>query len=221
MWRDARLVLGKDLRVELRSRIALAEVAPFAIVVLVIFGLAFGPDRRTLENLAAGLFWVAVLLSTVLAVQRSFAIEAADDARDGLRLSGLDPAGVFAGKGAAIALQLVAIELVLAVVAAFLFDVHLSGAAALIGTCLAATVGLVAVGTVYGAVAARARVRETLLPLLFLPVVAPVLLAAVKASRAALAGTPSAGYGWLELIGVFAVVYAAVGAVAFGPLVED
>jgi heme exporter protein B len=63
-------------------------------------------------------------------------------------------------------------------------------------------------------------VRETILPVLFLPVVAPVLLAAVKASKAALAGTPSAGYGWLELLGVFAVVYALVGAVAFGPLLE-
>jgi len=221
MWRDALLVAGKDLRVELRSRVALAEVAPFALVVLVLFGLALGPDRSVLQNVATGLFWVAALLATVLAVQRSFAIEAADDARDGLRLSGLDPAGVFAGKGIAIAAQLVVIEIVLAVVAALLFDVHLSGGLTLVAICVAATTGLVAVGTVYGAVAARARVRETLLPLLFLPVVAPVLLAAVKASKAALAGTPSHGYGWLELLGVFAVVYVAVGAVAFGPLVED
>lgn len=221
MWRDAVLVAGKDLRVELRSRVALAEVAPFALVVLVLFGLALGPDRAVLENVAAGLFWVAVLLATVLGVQRSFAIEAADDARDGLRLSGLDPAGVFAGKALAIAAQLVVLEVALAIVAAFLFDVHLSGGLALVAICLAATIGLVAVGTVYGALAARARVRETLLPLLFLPVVAPVLLAAVKASKAALAGTASRGDGWIELLAVFALVYAAIGAVAFGTLVED
>ena len=221
MWHDAVLVAGKDLRVELRSRVALAEVVPFGLVVLVLFGLAIGPDHSVLQGVAAGLFWVAVLLATVLAVQRSFAIESADDARDGLRLSGLDPAGVFAGKGFAIAVQLVVLEAVLALVAAFLFDVHLSGALALVGICVAATVGLVAVGTIYGAVAARARVRETLLPLLFLPVVAPVLLAAVKASKEALAGTASRGDGWLELLAVFAVVYSAIGAVAFGALVED
>ncbi len=220
MWRDAALVAGKDLRIEIRSRVALAEVLPFGLVLLILFGLALGPGRLVLAEVAAGLFWVAVLLATILAVQRSFAIESADDASDGLRLSGLDPAGVFVGKALAIAAQLVALEIVLAVCGALLFDVHLKGAVVLVGVCAAATIGLVAVGTVYGVVAAGARVRETVLPVLFLPVVAPVLLAAVKASKAALAGTPSGGYGWLELLGVFAVVYVLVGAVAFGPLLE-
>lgn len=220
MWRDAALVAGKDLRIELRSRVALAEVLPFALVLLVLFGLALGPDHKVLAGVAAGLFWMAVLLATILAIQRSFAIESADDARDGLRLSGLDPAGVFAGKAAAIGAQLVLLEFVLAVAGAFLFGVHLNGLLALFATCAAATVGLVAVGAVYGVVAAGARVRETVLPLLFLPVVAPVLLAAVKVSKAALSGSPAGGYGWLELLGVFAVVYAVVGAVAFGPLLE-
>lgn len=220
MWRDAALVAGKDLRIEIRSRVALAEVLPFGLVLLILFGLALGPGRLVLAEVAAGLFWVAVLLATILAVQRSFAIESADDASDGLRLSGLDPAGVFVGKALAIAAQLVALEIVLAVCGALLFDVHLKGAVVLVGVCAAATIGLVAVGTVYGVVAAGAAVRETVLPVLFLPVVAPVLLAAVKASKAALAGTPSGGYGWLELLGVFAVVYVLVGAVAFGPLLE-
>jgi heme exporter protein B len=220
MLRDAALVAGKDLRIEIRSRVAIAEVLPFGLVLLILFGLALGPDRQVLAEVAAGLFWVAVLLATILAVQRAFAIESADDARDGLRLSGLDPAGIFLGKALAIAAQLVALEIVLAVAGALLFGVRLEGALELVGVCAAATVGLVAVGTVYGVVAAGARVRETLLPVLFLPVVAPVLLAAVKASKAALAGTPSGGYGWLELLGVFAVVYALVGAVAFGPLLE-
>lgn len=220
MWRDAALVAGKDLRIELRSRVALAEVLPFGLVLLILFGLALGPGRRVLAEVAAGLFWVAVLLATILAVHRAYAIEAADDARDGLRLSGLDPAGVFVGKAAAIAVQLVALEIVLALAGAFLFGVRLQGVAELLGVCAAATVGLVAVGTVYGVVAAGARVRETVLPVLFLPVVAPVLLAAVKASKAVLAGTPAGGYGWLELLGVFAVVYGVVGAVAFGPLLE-
>lgn len=221
MWRDAFLVAGKDLRVELRSRVGLNQVAPFALVVLVLFGLALGPDRAVLEETAAGLFWVAVLLSTVLAVQRSFALEASDDARDGLRLSGLDPGGIFLGKTLAIVLQLVALELVLALVAAVLFDVHLTGALLLLGTCLAATIGLAALGTLYGVVSVGMRVRETLLPLLFFPVVAPVVLAAVKASREALAGTSSHGLGWLDLLAVFALCYVAIGTVAFGPLLED
>src|SRR5205807_2909519 len=107
MLRDALLVAGKDLRIERRSRVTTNQVAPFAVVVLVLFAFALDPDRGVLTRAAAGLFWVSVLFCAVLAVQRSFSVEAADGARDGLRLSGLDPAGVFLGKAGAVAAQLV------------------------------------------------------------------------------------------------------------------
>jgi heme exporter protein B len=97
----------------------------------------------------------------------------------------------------------------------------LSGALVLVGACVAGTLGLAAVGTLYGVVASGLRVRETLLPLLFLPVVAPVLLAATKAWDEALAGTPGRAGGWLDVLVVFAVLYVAIGIVAFGPLLED
>lgn len=221
MWRDALLVAGKDLRVELRSRVTTNQVAPFALVVLVLFAFALDPGRGVLTRATAGLFWVAVLLCTLLAVQRSFAMEAADSARDGLRLSGLDPAGIFLGKAAAVALQLAVLEALLTAGVVVLYGSRLQGALLLLGTCSAATVGLAAAGTVYGALAAGLRVRETLLPLLLLPVVAPVLLAATRAWEAALSGAPADGNPWLQLLGVFAVVYLTVGVVAFGPLLED
>ncbi len=97
MWRDTLLVAGKDLRIEARSRVALSQVAPFGVVALALFAFALGPDRAPMVKGAPGLFWVAVLFSTVLAVQRSVAVESVDGARDGLRLSGLDPAGQFLG----------------------------------------------------------------------------------------------------------------------------
>ena len=106
MWRDAALVAGKDLRIEMRSRVATNQVAPFAVLVLVLFGLALEPDSGLLTKAAPGLFWIAVLFCSLLAVQRSFAVEAADSAQDGLRLSGLDPAGIFLGKAGAVALEL-------------------------------------------------------------------------------------------------------------------
>jgi heme exporter protein B len=221
MWRDALLVAGKDLRIELRSRVATNQVAPFALAVLVLFAFALDPNRGLLSGATAGLFWVAVLLCSLLAVQRSFAMEAADSARDGLRLSGLDPAGIFLGKAAAVAVQLLVLEALLAVGVVVLYGSHLHGALLLLGSTSAATVGLAAAGTVYGMLAAGLRVRETLLPLLLLPVVAPVLLAATRAWQAALSGTTGDGGPWLQLLGVFAVVYLMVGVVAFGPLLED
>ncbi|MHB1597546.1 MAG: heme exporter protein CcmB [Acidimicrobiales bacterium] len=224
MWRDALLVAGKDLRIEARSKVGLGQVVPFALVVVLLFGLALGPaaGRGSVLSLAApGLYWVAVLLATVLAVQRSFAIEALDGASDGLKLSGLDPAGIFVGKAAAVCGQLLALEVVLAGAVALLYDRHLAGGLLLVASCLAATVGLVSVGTIYGVVSSGSRQRETLLPLLFFPMVAPILLAATKAWDAALAGTPGRGTGWLDVLAVFAVAYLAMGTVAFGPLLED
>jgi heme exporter protein B len=221
VFRDAALVAGKDLRIELRSRVATNQVAPFAVLVLVLFAFALDPDRGMLTRATPGLFWVAVLFSALLAIQRSFSIEANDGGRDTLRLSGLDPAGIFFGKAAAVALQLLALEAVLGAGVVVLYDAHLSGPVQLVATCVLATIGLAAAGTVYGAVAAGLRVRETLLPLLVLPVVAPVLIAGTEAWTAALNGTPAEGWRWLQLLAVFALVYVTVGLAAFGLLLEE
>lgn len=221
MWRDAVLVAGKDLRIEARSRVTANQVAPFAVLVLVLFGFALDPDRGVLGRASAGLFWVAVLFAAVLAVQRSFTVETADGGRDGLRLSGLDPAGIFLGKAAAVAVELLALQVLLAVGVAVLYDADLHGPLLLAASCLAATVGVAAAGTAYGALAAGLKVRETLLPLLLLPVLAPVLLGATRAWEAAMGIGLDDGRPWLQLLAVFAVVYTAFGVLAFGPLLED
>lgn len=222
MWRDALLVAGKDLRVERRSRVGLYQVAPFAFLVLVLFAFALDPDRGVLTRAAPGLFWVAVLLSTLLAVQRSSSLERGDGVADALLLSGVDPAGVFVGKALAVAAQLLVLEVLLGMGVVVLYDVDPAGLGTLVVTSLAATAGLAAAGTLYGVLAGGLTVRETLLPLLLLPVVAPVLVAATRASEAALgAGADVATADWLSLLVVFAVVYVAFGVLAYGALLED
>ena len=221
MWRDAALVAGKDLRIEARSRVATNQVAPFAVVVLVLFGFALDPDRGVLGRASAGLFWVAVLLSLLLAVQRSFAVEAGDGSGDGLRLSGLDPAGIFLGKAAAVAAQLVLLEVVLALGIVVLYDADLGGPVLLLATAVAATVGLAAAGTVYGVLASGLKVRDTLLPLLLLPVVAPVLLGATRAWEVGMGISVDDGWRWAQLLAVFAAVYVTLGVLAFGALLEE
>jgi heme exporter protein B len=218
---DAAVIAGKDLRIELRSRVATNQVAPFAFLVLILFAFALDPDRGVLGTAAAGLFWVAVLFSALLAIQRAFAVEASDGARDNLRMSGLDPAGMFLGKASAIAAELAVLEVILGAGVVILYNRSLHGPVLLVVTCVLATIGLAAAGTLYGALAAGLRVRETLLPLLLLPVVAPVLLAATRASEAALGGSPGDGWPWVRVLGVFAVIYVAFGIVAFGPLLEE
>ena len=220
MWRDALLVAGKDLRIELRSRVALWQVVPFAVLVLVLFGFALGPGERALRGAAPGLYWLAVLFSTVLATQRSFAIEAGEGTRDGLRLSGIDPAGVFLGKAAAVAAQLVVVQVVLVAGIVVLFGLRFDAWWLAIVASVLATVGLASAGVLYGALSAGLRVRETLLPLLVLPIVAPVLIAGSRAWAAAVTGAVASGATWLKILGPFAAVYLAVGVALYGPLQE-
>ena len=219
--RDARLVATKDLRIEVRSRVAIGQVVPFALLVLVLFAFALDPDRGLLERATSGLFWIAVLFSALLALSRSFAVESADGVHDALRLSGLSPAGIFLGKTAAVAVQLVILEVLLGIGVAVLYGASLTGWLLLIASAGAATVGIAAAGTLYGVVAAGLRVRETLLPLLLLPVLSPVLIGATRAFESALGDTPSEGWSWVGLMSVFAVMYLVAGTLGFGPLMEE
>jgi heme exporter protein B len=215
------LVAGKDLRIERRARVTLQQILPFGAIVLLLFAFALDPDRGVLRRVAPGLFWIAVLLAVLLAVSRSFTVETENGARDGLRLSGLDPAAIFLGKAAAIAVQIVVLEALLAVGVVLLFDVNLSSIGPLVLATIAATVGLAATGTLYGVLAVGLRMRETLVPVLLLPVVSPVLLGATRAWEAAIDGVPSDAWPWVGVLSVFAVLAVGSGMLAFGPLLEE
>ncbi len=218
---DALAVAGKDLRIEARSRVTLGQILPFGVLVLLLFAFALDPQSRLLPNVAPGLFWIAVLLAAVLAVSRSFAVESEHGARDALRLSGIDGASVFLGKAGAIVLELLALEVVLLIGTFGLYNVNVRGLEVLIPTAVAATCGIAATGTVYGILAAGLRVRETLVPLLVLPVTAPVLLGATRAFDDALTGSTGDAWPWVQLLVVFAAVYVTAGIVAFESLLEE
>ena len=219
--RGALLVAGKDLRIESRSRVSLQQILPFGGIVVVLFAFALDADRTVLPRAAPGLFWAAVLLAALLAVGRSFAVEEANRARDGLRLSGIDGGSVFLGKAAAIAVELFLLEVVLGVVVVVLYDVALHDALILFCAALAATIGLAATGTVYGVLAGGLRARETLIPLLVLPAVTPVMLGGTRAFQAALDNAPGDAWPWVQLLAAFAVLAVAAGVVVFGPLLEE
>jgi len=221
LFRDAALIAGKDLRIELRSKVTTQQVAPFAALVIILFGIALDPDRGILTRASGGLFWIAVLFCALLAIQRAFTIEAADGGRDALRLSGLDPAGIFLGKAAAIAAELVVLEAVLAAGVIIIYGTDVSSPLLLFVATVAATAGLAFAGTLYGVLAAGLRVRETLLPILLLPVLTPVLIGATRSFDAALGGVASDGWPWCGLLLVFALLYLVFGAVAFGTLLEE
>jgi heme exporter protein B len=168
-------------------------VLPFAALVMVLFAFAIDSDA-VLQRTAPGLAWLGTIFSLLIVVQRAFAVETADGALDALRVAGVSAPGLFLGKSAALAAQLLALEVVLTTLAVVLYraETDAGGLVLLVTTVLVATCGLAFVGTLYGGLAAGAKGRETLLPLLLFPVVAPVLIGATRATEAALGASGAA-----------------------------
>ncbi len=218
---EARLVATRDLRIEARSRVVVDQVLPFAVLVLVLFGFALDADHRTLRTFAPGLFWVAVLLSALLAVQRSASVDAADGTGIALRMSGLSPVARYLGRATAVLVQLLVLEAVLVGGLVVFYGVDVDDWFLLVVAGVVAGVAVAATGTLYGALASGLGARETLLPILVLPVLAPVLIGATRAFDDALGAAAVDGWAWTGLLTVVALILTVVGASAHGVLVED
>lgn len=215
MIRTALLVCGKDLRIEGRSRVLLWQVLPFGVIALVLCGLAVGGHT---SRAATGLFYVVLVLVTLLAINRSWAIEGSSGTRASVATLGLDPAGVFLGKTLALAVELWITAAVLACGSVVVLHT------ALIGTLeaapsIAVTVGaLAAAGTMFGALAGGGDGRATLLPVLALPFFAPLLIAGERSFSEAL--VHHALWQWWLISGAALVAYLGVGVLLYGVL-ED
>jgi heme exporter protein B len=222
--RAAAVILRKDLLLELRTRESVPAMVLFSVTVYVLFH--FGLDRDSLDGeLAAGVLWVTLLLAAVIAVLRLFAAEREQGGIEGLLLAPVDRTALFLAKGAALFLFLVALELV--AVPAFgllLLGPGLGGALPeLVAILLLADLGIAAVGALVAGLAAESRTRELVAPLLLLPLLVPVLIAAARATEPLLRGdqSPEDLGRWLGLLTLYDVVFVLLSVAVFDYLLED
>ena len=214
-------VAYKDVVLEVRSKDTVIAVVVFALLSIVIFNFALDPSPENVGLLAPGILWVSFTFGGVVGMTRAFAVE-----RDGGGMQGLllTPAGrdeIYLGKMLSLLVIMGAVEAVAFPVFAVLYDLPLL-APGFIPAAALSTLGIAAVGTLFSAMAVNTRAREVMLPLLFLPVVAPVVIAAVGASGPALLGDDWGGaVPWLPLLAVYDAVFIVVCAVAFGYVVQD
>jgi heme exporter protein B len=219
VWQIAR----KDALSEIRGRQAAGSTLFFAGLVLLLFGFALGPDSRRLTEAAPGLLWLAIVFGSLLTVARLHQLEVEDGALEELARYPVERHAIYLGKALAGFAALLVLGAVLLPLVAILYGIDLAAAwPALLGTLLLGAIGLAAVGTFYAGVTVRMQAREVMLPLLMLPIVAPLLLAAVKATAAALLGDPMGDLAaWLQLLGAFDLVMLVAGAATYGYLLEE
>lgn len=217
---DARLICGNDLRLEWRGRVVLTQVTPFVLATVTLFGFALDADSTTLRRTSTGLFWVVVVLSAVLVSQRGAAAERNDGLGDALRLTGMSPAGMFLGRFLSLAAQLVVVEIVAALTMVVIFDLSPSGPLLSLTSMVLATMAIAAACALYGPLVAGISSRETVLPLLLVPALAPVLLAATRAMEVAQGRGVGDGWSWAGMLVIVAAVYVTLGMAMWGPLME-
>jgi heme exporter protein B len=221
--RPALTILRKDLTLELRTRESVPAMALFSVMVFVLFH--FGLNRTTLEgDLASGVLWVTLLLATVLGVGRLFTVEREQGGIDGLLLAPIDRTALFLAKAAALFLYLLLLELVAVPAFALLLGPAVIAALPeLLLVLLVANLGLAGIGALVAALAAETRVSGLIVPLLLLPLLVPVAIAAAAATEPLLA-VPQAPVElgrWLAFLGVYDLVFVLVSLAVFDYLLED
>ena len=221
LLRPIATMVWKDTVLELRSRELVVSVAVFGLLLVVVFSFALDPSPGQAKALAPGILWVAFAFAATLAMNRAFVREQETGALEGLLIAPVSRDAIFLAKATTSFIFMLLIEAVL--LPAYAVMLGFSALSwTLGGTILLATLGFALIGTLFSAMAAQTRSREIMLPVLFFPIVLPVILAAVQASTRAIGGETFIGLGrWLPLIAVFDALFLVICPWVFSYVVED
>ncbi len=220
-WRKVLIITWKDIISEMRTKEIISSVAVFALLAMVIFNFAFGASQETVRLVAPGILWVTFAFAGVLSLNRAFIPEKEQNCLEGLMASPVSREVIYVGKMLGSLLFMLIIEAIALPIFAFLFNLPVLSLQLITITVLT-TVGFVAVGTLFSALAVNTKAREMVLPILFLPIVIPIIIGAVEASGLALSGKPWGDLSsWLQIIGAFDAIFLVVSFLIFAFVIEE
>lgn len=217
-----RAALQKELLLQWRTRAQFLAVFVFGAASLLLFSFAVGPNAEALKLFSAGFLWLGLLLSSTLTLAESYHAEMENRAHEGLLLLPAGARALYYGKAIANWLQLTLLGFALVPVMTVLYDAGTTRLLPLAGVIMLGAAGLSAPGTLYAAMTAQVRGKQTLLPLLLFPLVVPALLASVKATSLIILGDPMGQIrAWIGLLAAFDVIYWSLCGVLYGRVVEE
>ena len=216
-------VAAKDLLVEFRSRTAILSAAVFVVLVFVVFNFGRDPTAVSNVDLAPSILWVTFTFAAILALNRAFQLELENQALDGLLLAPIGRGSIYLGKLIANLVFVATVEVIGVPLLALFFNVRILPYLGPLSAVIAlATVGFVAVGTLFSAMTVRTRFAELLLPVLLLPFMILPLSWAVLATGRLLAGRPLSEIGgWLNMLAVYDIVFVALAVLLFPATVNE
>ena len=221
--RLAVLIAAKDLRVEVRSKTALLSALVFAALVLVVFNFARDATLVSSTVLAPSVLWITIAFAAVITLNRAFNLEGENSSMSGLLLAPIPRGAIYGGKFLANLVFVAVVELMTLPLFVLFFNVDIWHAlGGILGVMALATIGFVAVGTIFSAMVVRTRFAELMLPVLLLPFMVPPLIGAVQVTTRLLSGRPlSEMLGWLRLLAVYDVVFVTLCLMVFPALVDE
>jgi heme exporter protein B len=220
-WRKVFAITRKDILSEFRAREIIVSVLMFVLLVIIIFNFAFGSAPGVMNAAAAGMLWVTFTFAGVLSLNRSFIIEKEEGCLEGLMVAPISRDIIYTGKMLSSLIFLLVVEIIALPIFAFLFNLNVL-TIEIITVTLLATLGFVSCGTLFSALAVKTKARELVLPILFLPIVVPVILGAVKATGLVLEGQSwNAIRDWLLVMGAFDIIFFIVSFWIFSFVIEE
>ena len=214
--------LRKELLLQWRTRGQVVAVFVFGAAALLLFSFAIGPNAAMLRTFSAGFLWLGLLLSSTLTLAESFHSEMENRAMEGLLLLPSNPLALYYGKAIANWIQLTVLGVALVPIMVVLYDAGTMRLGGLLLVIVLGAAGLSAPGTLYGAMTAQLKAKQTLLPLLLFPLIVPALLASVKATSLVILGDPMNEAGiWIKLLTAFDLIYWSLCGLLYGRVIED
>jgi heme exporter protein B len=214
-------ITRKDLRAELRSRELVSSMALFALLSIFIFSFALELDRQARVEAVSGVLWVTVAFASILGLNRSLAMERDQGNLDAMLLAPVDRSAIFFGKLAGNLVFALLVGLVLLPLMTVLYNADLIRPWLLVMLVLG-TLGLSTVGTLLATMTVQTRARESLLPIVMLPMALPVILAAVRASTSILNDSPIDDWiAWPQILLVVDVIYIVMCYLLFEYVIEE
>jgi heme exporter protein B len=222
-FRAAVEIAAKDLRIELKTRTGFSTAIAFGILVLVIFEFARDSAAMPPQVFAPSVLWVTVSFAGVIALNRSFLMEERNGALDGLLLAPVSRSAIGLGKFLGNLGFVLLVDVVVLPLFVLFFNLSPSVALAWVSVLVVlATIGFVAIGTLFASMAVKTRFAELLLPVLVLPFLVPPVLIGVEATTRLLAGRPIGEIGgWVEFLVLYDVVFVLLTIMVFPTVVDE
>ena len=222
-FRVIRWIVWKDLISEIRSRENISSMFFFALIIILIFSLSLSMDQEMVKEMIPGILWIAFSFTGIIGLGKSLLVETQNDCMENLLMAPIPKGAVYLGKLLGNFLFMLVVEIIIFPLFIIFFNLDIFGQIPMIMLiCFLGTLGLAAMGTLLSAMTVQIKAREVMFPLMLLPLVVPVIIGAVEATKGALNGDPLKLYQqWIQLLAVFDLVFLIVSYWLFEFILED